>query len=132
MLTKNDPRVVMQAYAHSHDPQYFAEDAVFVIRALHESFNGRQAIGAMLRAFYTESFSEAGAELHHIAVDADGNLGFVEFTFRGRHIGNLFGVPATGRTVEVPMLAIYELDGALIQRARLYFDSAEFFRQLGR
>ena len=85
----------------------------------------------MLRLFYAEAFSDAAGELRNVAVDTDKDLGMIEFVFRGRHTGPLMGIAPTGRSVEVPMVAVYELGDGTIDRARLYYDMATFMRQLG-
>ena len=127
----DEVRTLIEAYADSHDPKYFAEDAVFTQMAMPQPFTGRDAIAGMLRLFYEEAFSEAKGELRHVAADTERGLGFVEFTFRGRHTGALAGIPPTGRDVEVPMLGVYEIANGAIQRARLYYDMATLSRQLG-
>ena len=126
-----DTRTVIEAYARSHDPKYFAEDAVFTQIPLSQPFNGRGAIEGMLHLFYRDAFSDASGEIRHVAADTTKDLGFVEFTFRGRHTGELMGIKPTGRQVEVPMLGVYEIGNREIQRARLYYDMATFMRQLG-
>ena len=124
-------RSVIEAYAHSHDPRHFAEDAVFTQMPLPQPFTGREAIAGMLRLFYEDAFSDAKGELRQVAADTERGLGFIEFTFRGRHTGALAGIPPTGRDVEVPMLGIYEIANGKIQKARLYYDMATLTRQLG-
>ena len=126
-----ETRKVIEAFAQSHDPKYFAEDAVYIQMAVPQPFNGRDAIGGMLRLFYHDAFSDARGELRNVAADTEMDLGFVEFTFRGRHTGELMGIQPTGREVEVPMLGVYEIEGGHIERARLYYDMATLMRQLG-
>ena len=124
-------RKVIEAYAQSHDANCFAEDAVFTQMALPQPFTGREAIAGMLRLFYEDAFSDAKGELRHVAADDERGLGFIEFTFRGRHTGALMAIQPTGREVEVPMLGVYEVASGKIQRARLYYDMATLMRQLG-
>jgi steroid delta-isomerase-like uncharacterized protein len=126
-----EARKVIEAFAQSHDPMHFADDAVYSQMALPQAFTGREAIGAMLRLFYEEAFSDASGELRNVAADDEKGLGFVEFTFRGRHTGQLMGISPTGRNVEVPMFGIYEIGDGKIQRARLYYDMATLMRQMG-
>ncbi len=96
-----------------------------------EPIKGREAIAAMLRLFYQEAFSDASGEVHNVAADTEKGLGFIEFTFRGRHTGELMGIQPTGRQVEIPMLGLYEVEGDQIRQARLYYDMATMMRQLG-
>ena len=131
-MTSHETRMVIEAYAQSHDAKYFAEDAVFTQMALPQPFKGRDAIGRMLQLFYHDAFSDASGELRHVAADTDKGLGFVEFTFRGRHTGELMGIPPTGRQVQVPMLGTYEIGNGQIRQARLYYDMATLLRQLGK
>lgn len=127
-----DTRNVIEAYARDHDPALFAEDAVFSQMPLAQPFEGRAAIAAMLALFYREAFSDAHGELRHVAADEAQGLGFIEFTFRGRHTGELMGIAPTGRAVEIGMLGVYEVRDGLIRGARLYYDMATLLRQLGR
>jgi predicted ester cyclase len=126
-----ETRKVIEAFAQSHDPKYFAEDAVYTQMALAQPFTGRDAIGAMLRLFYHDAFAEARGDLRNVAADTEKGLGFVEFMFRGRHTGELMGIAPTGRQVEVPMFGVYEIANSQIQGARLYYDTATLMRQLG-
>ena len=126
-----ETRKVIEAFAQGHDPRYFAEDAVYTQMALGSPLTGRDDIGAMLRLFYHDAFSDARGDLRNVAADTEKGLGFVEFMFRGRHTGELMGIAPTGRQVEVPMFGVYEIANGQIQRARLYYDMATLMRQLG-
>ncbi|MER3465608.1 MAG: hypothetical protein C4329_15555 [Chitinophagaceae bacterium] len=44
-----------------------------------------------------------------------------ETTFKGKHVGELNGMPATGKEVAVPMCVSYDLENGLIKEARIYF-----------
>lgn len=133
--TWSDMRVVMEAFARSHDPQFFAPDGTFTEVAVPRSATGREAIGEMLRHIYYEAFSDGRLDLRTVATDIERGVGLVEGTFRGRHTGELLGIPPTQRLVEVPMLAVYELatgadGGPEIRQGRLYYDIASLHRQL--
>ncbi len=57
----------------------------------------------------------------------------VEFMLRGTHRGPLRGLPATGRSFECRMCALFlfEEGGDKIVGERVYFDQATIMRQLG-
>jgi steroid delta-isomerase-like uncharacterized protein len=131
-MLSHDTRAVIEAYAQSHDPQFFAPDAVYTDMARACPVAGREAIAAMLRSVFYETFSDAAVTLHRAAADAGQGIGLVECTFRGRHTGTLLGIQPTFRQVELPMLAIYEVEHGEIRRARQYYDVATLLRQLGR
>jgi steroid delta-isomerase-like uncharacterized protein len=54
-----------------------------------------------------------------------------EFTLRGTHLGSYRGLPATGRSFECRMAALFLFDDDRLECERVYFDSATILRQLG-
>jgi steroid delta-isomerase-like uncharacterized protein len=64
--------------------------------------------------------------LHH----ADDAV-LVEAVVRGTHTGPLRGLPPTGRSFEMPILASFMFDGDKLVCERVYFDSLTTLRQLG-
>jgi len=55
----------------------------------------------------------------------------VEAVVRGTHEGPLGGLPPTGRSYELPILAIFVFDDDKLICERVYFDSNTVLRQLG-
>jgi steroid delta-isomerase-like uncharacterized protein len=49
----------------------------------------------------------------------------------GTHDGPFAGVPATGRRVDYPAVAMFEFEEDKLVCEKLYFDSATILRQLG-
>ena len=131
-MANADLRALIEAYARSRDPLYFAEGAVVEQIPLARVLHGRPAIAAMLRLFYLDAFAEADEEIRSVVVDDDRHVAVVESTFRGRHTGEVLGIPLTGRRVELPMVGVYEAEGALIRAGRVYFDLATLLGQLAR
>jgi steroid delta-isomerase-like uncharacterized protein len=64
--------------------------------------------------------------LHH----ADDAV-LVEAVVRGTHRGPLQSLPPTGRSFELPILSIFQFDGASLIGERVYFDASTMLRQLG-
>jgi steroid delta-isomerase-like uncharacterized protein len=64
--------------------------------------------------------------LHH----ADDAV-LVEAVIRGTHLGRLGGLPPTGRSYELPILAIFMFDDDKLACERVYFDANTVLRQLG-
>ncbi|TEU22353.1 MAG: hypothetical protein E3J21_00300 [Anaerolineales bacterium] len=129
-ITYQENLQVIQAFFESHDPvSFFAEDAEFYDMSQPEPLRGREAIGAMMHMMYQEAFSDARPESQGLM--AGENAVVAEFIFHGKNTGSLMGAPPTSKTVAVPMIAVYEVEGSKIQRARLYYDSATMGRQLG-
>lgn len=55
----------------------------------------------------------------------------MEAVARGTHTGSYRGLPPTGRSFELPFLAIFVFEGADLVCERVYFDSNTLLRQLG-
>lgn len=64
--------------------------------------------------------------LHH----ADDAV-LVEAVVRGTHLGPLRSLPPTGRSWELPILAVFVFEEDRLQCERVYFDSLTTMRQLG-
>jgi steroid delta-isomerase-like uncharacterized protein len=84
----------------------------------------RQLIGGLLEAF--PDFHFYARRLHH----AD-DVVLVEGRFTGTHRAAWAGVPATGRSIDVPAACVFEFEGAGCVCERVYFDFATLLRQLG-
>jgi steroid delta-isomerase-like uncharacterized protein/uncharacterized protein (TIGR02118 family) len=62
---------------------------------------------------------------------ANGDRGGWEWVMRGTHKGDLPGMPATGKRIEVRGSSTFEFDGNRIRRCSDYWDMATFLKQLG-
>lgn len=118
----------MLAYLETHDVKYVAEDAVFKNLTTGETHKGRTEIGAMLHYMYHVAF-DAKAEVKSYIITED-KAEFEGF-FNGTHIGEIAGVPPTGKQVSVPICVTYDLKNGLIKEARIYFLTDVLQQQLG-
>jgi limonene-1,2-epoxide hydrolase len=93
---------------------------------------GREAAETMWTT-WQQAFPDNRIET--IAIHADDRGGVHEFRGTGTHSGTLRGqageIPATGRTVDMRMCGVYEIDEGKITSYHLYFDQAELLGQLG-
>jgi steroid delta-isomerase-like uncharacterized protein len=56
----------------------------------------------------------------------------IELTLSGAHEGDFRGVPATGKTIALRIIAHFAFDGdGLITQETAYYDTLSFMRQLG-
>lgn len=62
---------------------------------------------------------------------AEGNKVTVRGKVHGQHNGTLFGIPATGRTVNIDLIIIYELENNKIVNHWMQADSAALMQQIG-
>jgi predicted ester cyclase len=96
-----------------------------------EVADGREAVVDAYRELFTgfPDLSlpdlEPGSLIHHW------DSVIAETRLLGTHTGAFRGLPPTGRRVDVPLLAIFEFDGADLLCERAYFDRLDLFIQLG-
>jgi predicted ester cyclase len=62
---------------------------------------------------------------------AKGDRVWAVWTMRGTHTGQLFGIPATGRPIEVLETGIWRLRDGLVAEAWFFGDELRLLRQLG-
>jgi steroid delta-isomerase-like uncharacterized protein len=89
-----------------------------------------------------EAFKEMLVKTHHFFPDllievgdvvADGNQAFIRWTYQGTfQNGEMFGVPASGQSVEVTGMTIYEIEGGAVKREEGVVDNLSAFPRDGR
>jgi len=101
--------------------------------------NARGEIIGLRKAVGPVENETVANELYHEAFEAEPDIykviygesnGVVEFKFIGKHTGEFCGVPATGKTVNVPAIAIYDVDGDLMSGVRLYLPIKTMLEQI--
>ena len=91
---------------------------------------GREAVVAYHRAQRT-AFPDQRHEHVRMHV-ADDDTVVSEFDLLGTNTGEFMGLPPTGRSFRVPVIALITIDGELITNQRVYLDLASLLRQIGR
>ena len=114
---------IVRDYLAGRGPELMAEDATFHDLTEPAPIRGRAAIEAMFHLIYDEAFPGASAESRNWIANDDCVV--LEFTFRGVNTGPFEGRPPTGKSVQVPMCVIYDVQDGIIRRARLYYDSQQ-------
>ena len=117
----------MMDYFDTHDVKYVAEDATFIHLGTGEETKGREAIGGMLHYIYHVAFDARAEFVNHIITEKHA---MVEGRFKGKHIAEFAGLPATNKEVDVPLCVTYDLENGLIKTARVYMMGDVLFRQL--
>ena len=115
-------------YFKTHDLKYIAEDAVFKNLSTGEVYTGREEIGGMLHFMYHVAFDAKAETINYVIEE---NKAVVEAYFKGRHIGEIAGLKATDKEVDVPLCVSYDLKNGLIQQARIYMLAEVLMNQLG-
>jgi steroid delta-isomerase-like uncharacterized protein len=93
-----------------------------------EESDGEAAVRDLLQelmAGFPDFKAEVGKTYHaDDAVIGEGRI-------TGTHNGEFAGVPATGRRVDYPIVAIFEFDEDRLLCEKVYFDSATILTQIG-
>ena len=118
----------MLDYFETHDAKYVAEDAIYYNMATGEVYNGRTEIGAMLHYTYHVAFDARVNTIDYLITE---EKAMVQGYFKGKHIGEFAGIPATQKEVEVPLCVTYSLKDGLIYEARIYMQANVLLQQLG-
>jgi steroid delta-isomerase-like uncharacterized protein len=64
----------------------------------------------------------------HVADDAV----ITEFDLLGTNLGEFYGLPPTGKSFRVPVIAVFFFEHDRITNERIYFDAASLVTQIGR
>src|SRR3954453_7102025 len=64
----------------------------------------------------------------HVADDAV----ITEFDLLGTNLGEFYGLPPTGKSFRVPVIAVFFFEDDRITNERIYFDGASMLGQIGR
>jgi len=103
-------------------------EPVYELLATGERYLGREGV----TRFYSGLFAgmpDANFELVSVTI---GETGVVEESvLTGTHTGELFGMPASGKNVRLPLVIIFPIQDGLFTGERLYFDLGTLQRQLG-
>jgi len=111
----------------THDVKYIAEDVVYNNMSTGEVFKSKEEVGAMLYFMYHVAF-DAKAEITNTIITE--KKAVFEGNFKGTHIGEIAGVPATNKEVNIPICVCYDLEDGLIKKGRIYFLGDVLAKQL--
>jgi predicted ester cyclase len=105
----------------------FTDDVTVTLTGTDRVVEGREAARTFITFMHQHAFRT------QITVDAlvYGDVtAMLEARFRGTHIAEFEGIPATGRQVDVPYAVAYDLRGDRISALRLYFPMEVLRRQI--
>lgn len=129
MSVESTKETMLRYFNSEHDDvSMMANDVVFTIMATGQEHQSPQGVMGMLNYFYHVAF-DATAETRTLLFGE--NNAMVEGEFVGKHIGEFAGIPATGKSVRVPICVVYDLENAQIKRGRVYFEMPALMAQLG-
>ena len=90
--------------------------------------DGREANRAWWSDFFT-AFPDIKATMDNVVIAGDRVVG--RFTYRGTHTGPLYGVPATGKPIEMRSIDIWRIENGLFVEHWDELNYLELFQQMG-
>ena len=111
----------------THDVKYIAEDVVYKNMGTGETYNSKEEVAGMLHFMYHVAF-DAKAEITNTIITE--KKAMFEGNFKGKHIGEIAGVHATNKEVNIPLCVCYDLEDGLIKNGRIYFLGEVLLKQL--
>ena len=134
-ITADDQRTAIENWAKhwtTHDMDrllpLFTEDLVYDDVTMGAVSHGSGELRAFGTMFFS-GFPDVTFEL--TSACADGVRGAAEWVMRGTHKGDLPGMPATNKRVEVRGASAFDFRGGKIRRCADYWDMATLLKQLG-
>jgi steroid delta-isomerase-like uncharacterized protein len=123
---------VMEAYLAALDSNgafadSFADDIVVTFVDIGQEIVGSEVAEASIVDFHQVAFD---ATIEVQTFTAGPGIACAEVIFSGTHTGDFAGIPATGREVRVPYVAVAELADDRITAIRLYGPASGIIQQL--
>jgi steroid delta-isomerase-like uncharacterized protein len=139
MLEKEHMRRVLREHVDAEnacDPDrvlatYVEQGAEFVDVPAGRTFRDGEEIVGNYRNLW-DGFPGLVRRIDRWTIGDDGSV-VIELTLTGTHDGPYRGIPATGKKLELPIIAHFEFDegSGRIKRETAYYDTRTFQRQLG-
>lgn len=96
--------------------------------SLGVELQGRDGLGDYMRTVQS-AFPDFHNRIDEMVVEWD--RAAVRLTYTGTHAGSLFGVPASGRRIVYPGVAIFGITDGLIQSGWVLGDTLSMWKQIG-
>ena len=106
---------------------YYTDEVTWTTVGTDQELQGRQSVREFLIWMHTQAF-DAHPKVKTLVV-GDGQAA-LEADFVGTHTGEFLGIPATGKSVQVPYCVVYDLQGDKITALRAYIPIDLFAHQL--
>ena len=105
-----------------------SEDCVFDDKALGQKFYGHEGAAVYYKAWWDAFEMTVHTEKRYYP---EPEWVIVETNFKGKHIGDFFGVKATNHEISLPIAIFISLKDGLMSGERFYWDRATLAEQLG-
>ena len=108
--------------------EHYEDDIVWHNVAMGEVYDGKDAVRGFLEDLYA---ALPDLELEVTLRLPRGRYVAEEYVIRGTHLGPMFGLPPTGRRLELRCTSMVELRNGRLKEDHFYFDALTAMRQMG-
>ena len=108
---------------------HFTEDVTLEAVGTGQQMQGKAAVQQFITWFHTQAFDASPKVKTVVTGDRQAAL---EADFVGTHTGDFLGMPATGKSVNVPYCVVYDVRDDRIAALRIYMPMELFAQQLGK
>lgn len=121
---------VVQAYLDGFPADLLDEDVDFLHYAMDIPLRGRDVVTDNAQLFYGDAFSDrVTAPIRYVVAN---DTVVAEFQFLATNSGRWAGSPATGRSVDMNIVGIFDVEEeGEITTIRYYYDTYDLYNQLG-
>src|SRR5512133_3292222 len=113
--------------ARGNFADYYTDDVTWTTVGADQELQGRHPVRDFLIWMHTQAF-DAHPKVKTLVV-GDGQAA-LEADFVGTHTGEFLGIPATGKSVQVPYCVVYDLQDDKLVALRAYIPMDLFTQQL--
>lgn len=108
--------------------EHYEDDIVWRNIAMGEVYDGKDAVRGFLEGLF---LALPDLELDITLRLPRGTYVAEEYIIRGTHLGPMFGLPASGRRLEIRAMSMVEMRNGRLKEDHFYFDAAGAMQQMG-
>jgi steroid delta-isomerase-like uncharacterized protein len=126
--------VLAEHFASESDQEFDRTLATFKNRPRYEIMATGQVFDGTdeVLGYYRDTRAAFPDQRHeHVRFHEAEDTTVAEFDLLGTNLGPFYGLPPTGRTFRVPVIAVFFFEGDRIVNERVYFDAASLVTQIG-
>lgn len=134
MTTTADPMVALEPYIEGWQTRNVdlilsacTDDIVFDESPTPEPVRGKEAFREYLTTLF-EAFPDLTLDATNVAPTAE--QVWAEWVMKGTQRGDLMGIPAKGKRMEIRGCSVFVISGGKLAEERLYWDAATLQQQL--
>ncbi|MEP6563123.1 MAG: ester cyclase [Nakamurella sp.] len=108
--------------------QHYDDEIIWRNVAMGQTYRGKTEVGEYLADLFR---GVPDLQMNITMRMPRGEFVAEEYTIRGTHLGTLFGIPATGRKLEIKMVSFVQMRDGKFKEDHFYYDATSIMVQMG-